>query len=103
MASLGSVLAALGICLVLVVPRRIAVLGGFALLAAAEALVADASGNHLTHLTSKRLPLAFVGLGVVGALAALLVQHPALVPPLTLAAAPFRLALHFGGSHVVSI
>jgi hypothetical protein len=31
------------------------------------------------------------------------VRRPALVPPLTLAAAPFRLPLHFGGGHVVSI
>jgi O-Antigen ligase len=103
MATLAPILAAFGICLVLVTWTRSTVIAGFAILAVAEGLVEGANKRGFGHLTSKRLVLAFLALTVLFAVAALLVRRPELVPLLAVIAAPFRLPLHFGGGHVVSI
>ena len=103
MASIAAVLAALGIGLVLVVARREALVAGLALLVAAEALLAQAGGSHLTHVTNKRLALAVFGIVVLAALAVPFVRRPDLVAPAVVLFAPFRLPLHFGGSHLVSV
>src|SRR4051794_21617798 len=103
MASIAAVLAALGIGGVLVVARREAVVAGLALLAAAEVLVAQAGSAHLTHVTSKRLALAVFAAIVLIGLAAPLVRWPELVAPALVLFAPFRLPLHFGGGHLVSV
>jgi O-antigen ligase/polysaccharide polymerase Wzy-like membrane protein len=103
MATLACVSAAFGCCLVLLTWRRSTVVAGFVVLAVAEALVEGASHHGLGHVTSKRLALVVFGLGVLIALAAVLVRRPELVPLLAVIAAPFRLPLHFGGGHLVSI
>jgi O-antigen ligase len=92
----AAVLGALGAVLVLVAQRREILVPGFALLAAAEILLAHAGGLSLSA--------GLVGaglLGVVGAAvaAAFLLRAPWLVLPLLVVAAPFRLPLDFGREH----
>ncbi len=103
MASSASILAAFGICLVLATSRRSTVVGGLAILAVSELLLAGSNGTGLASVTSKRLALALVAVVVLGAVAALLVRLPALVPPLVLVTAPIRLPLHFGGGQIVGL
>jgi hypothetical protein len=103
MASIAAVLAALGIGLVLVVARREALVAGLALLVAAEVLLAQAGGSHLDHVTNKRIAMAVFGIVVLVALAVPFVRRPDLVAPAVVLFAPFRLPLHFGGSHFVSV
>jgi hypothetical protein len=93
MAQLAAVLGALGAPLVLIRPRWWTVLAGFGLLTVAEVLLAGASPS------AKKVALGLVGVAVLAAFAALLVRRRALVAPLVLVAAPFRLPLDFGGSH----
>jgi hypothetical protein len=99
--NLAAVLGAAGAVLVLVSERRAALIGGFAALAAAEACFAVAASDDAIRravgLSGAAMLLA--GLIVVGALAALFLRQPALVMPLVLAAAPFRLPLDFDSTH----
>ena len=96
MTDLASVLGALGAVAVLVAARRATLLGGFVLVAAAEALLARAGG---LHISAKLVAAAVLGVAVFAALAALLLRAPWLVTPLVLVAAPFRLPLDFGSNH----
>jgi hypothetical protein len=101
-AHLAAVLGALGAVLVLIPRHRLAVLGGFALLVAAEAglAIAGSGGVHLGRLGSPaKLALVILGLLVLAAIAALFVRRPAWVTPALLAAAPFRLPLDVNTHH----
>jgi hypothetical protein len=96
MTDLAAVLGALGAIGVLVSGRRLVLLAGFVLLAAAEVLLAHAGG---LHLSAKVVGAAVVAIVVLGGLALLLLRARALVIPLLALAAPFRLPLDFGTSH----
>jgi O-antigen ligase len=102
LAQLAAVLGALGTPLVLLGRGRLPLLSGFALLAAAQAGLALAlvPAHDLRHLRS---PLVLAGLvvfgGAVAALALALARRPALVPPVLLLAAPFRLPVDLGSQH----
>jgi hypothetical protein len=94
LAQIAALLGAGGVALVLLLPHRLALFGGVALLAAAEALF----GVALAESTIRRLSdkPAALGLGVVGvvavaAVAVALTRVPALVPVALLAVAPFRI------------
>jgi len=96
MTDVAAVLGALGAIGILVSGRRLALLGGLVLLAAAETLLAHAGG---LHLSVKVVAAAIAGLVLLSGLAALLLRARWLVIPLAAAAAPFRLPLDFGRSH----
>ena len=96
MTDLAAVLGAIGAAAVLTAGRRLTLLGGFAVVAAAEVVLAHAGG---LHLSAKLLGAAIVGVVILAGLAALLLQAFWLVTPLVLLAAPFRLPLDFGSSH----
>jgi hypothetical protein len=96
MTDLAAVLGAIGAAAVLTAGRRLTLLGGFAVVAAAEIVLAHAGG---LHLSAKLLGAAIVGVVILAGLAALLLQAFWLVTPLVLLAAPFRLPLDFGSSH----
>jgi hypothetical protein len=101
-AHLAAVLGAIGAPLALIARTRVALLAGSVLLFAAEIGLAYAitGGPGLdTDLAVPALGLAIVGLGFLGLGAAALVRYPVLVPPLLLAAAPFRLPLDFDRRH----
>lgn len=98
-AQVAAVLGALGVSLLLAVPRRWAVAGGIALLAAAEVGLVGSLAVAERVVAPAALALGFVAALLLAAGAALLVRHPALVTPLVLAAAPFRLPLDFGREH----
>jgi O-Antigen ligase len=96
----AAVLGAAGAVLVLVSERRPALIAGFAALAAAEGCFAIASDNAVRSVVGlSGAAILLGGLVVVGALAALFSRHPALVMPVALAAAPFRLPLDFDPTH----
>jgi hypothetical protein len=96
MTDLAAVFGAIGAAAVLTAGRRLTLLGGFAVVAAAEVVLAHAGG---LHLSAKLLGAAIVGVVILAGLAALLLQAFWLVTPLVLLAAPFRLPLDFGSSH----
>src|SRR5829696_4392546 len=98
-AELGAIAGAAGAVLVLTAGRRATLIGGFALLAFAEAALVGslAVSDRLASPTFAALGLA--GLVVVAATAAVLARRPVLAAPLVLAAAPFRLPLDFGREH----
>jgi O-antigen ligase len=92
----AAVLGALGAVLVLVAQRREILVPGFALLAAAEVLLARAGG---LSLSAGLVAAALVGLLLLAVAAAFLLRAPWLVIPLLVVAAPFRLPLDFGREH----
>src|SRR3954447_16328535 len=94
MAEVAAVLGAFGVPLVLVPRSRWATLGGLALIAAAQVLFASTR-----HPSVSQAALGLFGLAVLAAAAAVLVRLPALVLPVFLLAAPFRLPLDFGSAH----
>jgi hypothetical protein len=94
MADVAAVLGAFGVPLVLVPRSRLATLAGLALIAAAEALFASMDNVSAAHAA-----LGAFGLAVLAVAAAVLVRRPALVLPVLLLAAPFRLPLDFGSEH----
>jgi putative inorganic carbon (hco3(-)) transporter len=96
MTDLAAILGALGAAAVLTAGRRLTLLGGLALVAAAEVVLAHAGG---LHLSAKLIGAAIVGMVILAALAALLLRSFWLVTPLVLLTAPFRLPLDFGSSH----
>jgi putative inorganic carbon (hco3(-)) transporter len=103
LAQVAAVLGAAASALVLLARHRAVLLGGFALLAAAEAMLAVAliprsDLERLVHrplLVGALVVVAVAGLG----LAALLVRHPALTPVVLLLAAPFRIPVDLGAQH----
>ena len=97
-AELAAVLAAAGAVLVLVADRRSTLLAGFAALGVAEVglLLSSIDGVDTDRvLRPAILALAVPALLLLGAAAYALSRFPALVLPLTLVAAPFRLPLDF--------
>ena len=98
-----AVVGALGAALVLAGHHRWTLLAGLAALAVAEVgLVAAIAGHGLGELPGVRPATALLGVAALVplvALALLFVHRPALVTPLVLAAAPFRLPLDFGREH----
>jgi len=98
-AELGAIAGAAGAVLVLTAGRRATLIGGFTLLAFAEAALVGslAVADRLASPTFAALGLA--GFVVVAATAAVLARRPTFVLPLVLAAAPFRLPLDFGREH----
>ena len=101
-AHVGAIFAALGAAAVLLADRRATLFAGFGALGIAEvALIASlVEGTALDRLLRPAgVLVAIPALGAVAAFAALLVRYPAIVPPLVLAAAPFRLPLDFDPNH----
>jgi O-Antigen ligase len=92
----AAVVGALGAVLVLVAGRRELILAGFALLAAAEVLLAREGG---LAFSSRLVAAGVAALVVLAAAAALLRRARWLVLPALLVAAPFRLPLDFGRDH----
>jgi hypothetical protein len=101
-AQLAAAVGALGTVLALLAARRGALLGGLALLAAAEAGMGLSLVRHLSLSSVGVGPAAaaagVLGLAVLCAAAALLVRWPALVPPAVLVAAPLRPPLRYDSS-----
>jgi O-antigen ligase len=96
-AQLAAVLGALGALFVLLPGPRVQLLAGIGVLAAAEivfgiSLSPDVPGGSLAVL-------ALLAVLVLGGGAAGFVRRPDLVPPIVLAAAPFRLPLQFGSEN----
>lgn len=103
LAQTAALVGAAGTVLVLVPPpRRPVILAGFALVAAAEAMLAIAlvPRDDLERLTSAAGAAALLA-GSLAALAgaALLVRYPAATPVAVLLAAPFRLPVDLGSQH----
>jgi putative inorganic carbon (hco3(-)) transporter len=102
LAQVAAVVGALGSVIVLLPHRRWLLLGGFAVLAVAEALLAIALIPR-SDLERLQRPLAVAGLVVVAALIAglayVLVRRPALTPVVLLLAAPFRIPVDLGSQH----
>ncbi len=99
-AQLAAVAGALGSILVLLARGRFTLLGGFLLLAGAEAgLALSLGGGTLDKLSSPAgAGAGVVGLVVLGAAAALLARRPAWTPIAVLLAAPFRPPIAFDSS-----
>ena len=97
LAALGG---AVGTALVLLARERIALLAGIAVLAAAEITLALAlvPEDDLERFVDGplRIGALVVGLGTIGALAAVLTRYPTVWPVVLLAAAPFRVLLDVG-------
>ena len=94
MSELAGVVGAAGAALALLAGRRWPLLGGFALIAVAEALLAEV-GN----ISPALLVAGVAGLVVLAAGAAVFVRYPAFVVPALLVAAPFRLPFDFDRDH----
>jgi putative inorganic carbon (hco3(-)) transporter len=94
LAELAGVVGAGGAALALLAGRRSTLLAGFALIAAAEALLADAG-----RISPTLVAAGLGGLLVLAAGAAVFVRYPALVIPALLLAAPFRLPFDFDRDH----
>src|SRR6266702_4910462 len=103
MSQVAAVLGAFGSVLVLVAyRRRVLLFPGFALLAAAEASFAVALVPHhdLVRLETPLREAALVVVALVVVVAGgVLARYPALVPPLLLLAAPFRIPVTLGSQH----
>jgi putative inorganic carbon (HCO3(-)) transporter len=102
LAQVAAVLGAAGSVLVLLARERVLLLGGFAVLAAAEAMLAVAliPSSDLERLNRPLLlaGLVVVALAVLG-LAAVLARWPTLIPLALLLAAPFRIPVDLGTQH----
>src|SRR5215211_7122809 len=81
---------AVGAALVLLAGRRVTLLAGFAALAVAGALLADAGG-----ISPALAAVGLAGLGGLAAIAAIFVRYPTIVVPALLLTAPFRLPFDF--------
>ena len=100
LAQIGAVLGALGSMVVLLWSARVLLFAGFAVLAAAELMLAYAlvPGSDLDALVSSPARAGAVALLVVGVvlLAAAFVRFPAVTPVVLLVAAPFRVPVTLG-------
>src|SRR5919204_2203361 len=103
LAQVAAVVGALGSVLVLLARGRAPMLGGFAVLAAAEVMLALAliPRSDLARLLHRPLLLAGVVLIVLAGLAltVVLVWWPVLTPLALLVAAPFRIPVNLGSQH----
>jgi putative inorganic carbon (hco3(-)) transporter len=94
LSELAGMVGAAGAALALLAHRRVTLLGGFVLIAAAEALFADPGA------ISPALAAAGVaGLLAIAFAAAVFVRYPTLVVPALLLVAPFRLPFDFDRDH----
>ncbi|MFL5967798.1 MAG: O-antigen ligase family protein [Gaiellaceae bacterium] len=93
MTDLAALLGAFGAVAVLLAGRRVVLLGGLVIVAAAEVLLARSGG---LHLSIKLVAAGAFGVLVLAALALPLRRARWLVAPLVLLVAPFRLPLDFG-------
>ena len=95
---LGAAAGGIGAILVLVAGRRAVLLGGLALLTAAEALLVTALARDVTDLPGGATVAAVAvgGAVAIAAVAVILVRVPALVPLGLLAVAPFRVPVDVG-------
>jgi len=102
LAQVAAVLGAAGSLLVLLARERAPLLGGVAVLAGAEAMLAVALIPR-SDLARLHRPLLLAGLVVVAlavlALAAVLVRWPTLTPVALLVAAPCRIPVDLGTHH----
>jgi putative inorganic carbon (HCO3(-)) transporter len=94
LSELAGVVGAAGAVLVLLAGRRATLFAGFALIAAAEVLLAE-----LDRFSPTLVAAGLAGLLVLTAAAAVFVRYPALVIPALLLAAPFRLPFDFDRDH----
>jgi O-Antigen ligase len=94
LSELAGVVGAAGAVLVLLAGRRATLIAGFALIAAAEVLLAEADKISPTLVAA-----GLAGLLVLAAAAAVFVRYPAFVIPALLLAAPFRLPFDFDRDH----
>ena len=102
LAELAGIVGAGGASLAILAGRRSTLLGGFALLALAETLLAvSMSGTDALDkfLTTAVLAAAVAGAILVAAAAAIFVRFPLLTIPALVMAAPFRLPLDFDRDH----
>jgi O-antigen ligase len=102
LAELAGIVGAGGASLAILAGRRSTLLGGFALLGLAEALLAVSMAG--TDALDKFLTPAVLAAGVAGAIlvaaaAAIFVRFPRLTIPALVVAAPFRLPLDFDRDH----
>jgi O-antigen ligase/polysaccharide polymerase Wzy-like membrane protein len=94
LAQLAALVGAAGVALVLLLPRRVAVAAGVALLAAAEAMFGLAlAESTLRTLFDEPAGIVLVAVGAAGVavLGVVFARNPAIVPVALLAAAPFRI------------
>jgi O-Antigen ligase len=94
LSELAGVVGAAGAVLVLLAGRRATLVAGFALIAAAEVLLAE-----LDRISPTLVAAGLAGLLVLAAAAVVFVRYPALVVPALLLAAPFRLPFDFDRDH----
>ncbi|MGH3084987.1 MAG: hypothetical protein ACRDNP_13225, partial [Gaiellaceae bacterium] len=94
LSELAGVVGAAGAVLVLLAGRRATIVAGFALIAAAEVLLAE-----LDRVSPTLVAAGLAGLLVLAAAAVVFVRYPALVVPALLLAAPFRLPFDFDRDH----
>jgi O-antigen ligase len=94
LSELAGVVGAAGAVLVLLAGRRATLFAGFALIAAAEVLLAE-----LDRISPTLIAAGLAGLLVLAAAAVVFVRYPALVVPALLLAAPFRLPFDFDRDH----
>jgi len=90
LSEVAGIVGAVGAALVLLAGRRVTLLAGFAALAVAEALLADAGG-----ISPALAAVGLAGLGGLAAIAAIFVRYPTIVVPALLLTAPFRLPFDF--------
>src|SRR5215204_3114922 len=94
LSELAGVVGAAGAALALLAGRRSALLAGFALIAAAEVLLAEPG-----RISPALVAAGLAGLVVLAVGAAVFVRYPGLVVPAVLVAAPFRLPFDFDRDH----
>ena len=94
LSELAGVVGAAGAVLVLLAGRRATLVTGFALIAAAEVLLAE-----LDRTSPTLVAVGMAGLLVLAAAAVVFVRYPSLVVPALLLAAPFRLPFDFDRDH----
>jgi O-antigen ligase len=94
LSELAGVVGAAGAVLVLLAGRRATLVAGFALIAAAEVLLAE-----LDRISPTLVAVGLAGLLVLAAAAVVFVRYPSLVVPALLLAAPFRLPFDFDRDH----
>jgi hypothetical protein len=94
LSELAGVVGAAGVALALFAGRRVSLVGGFALIALAEVLLADPG-----RVSPALAAAALAGMVVLAAAATVFLRYPALVVPALLLAAPFRLPFDFDREH----
>ena len=96
-AQVGAVVAAIGVSVALLARARVSLLVGFALTALGEALLGRGASGF--DLSLKLVGATVVAVGLAIGAAFLLARRPALVLPLLVAAAPFRLPINVDTHH----